>query len=124
MRRVRRNAQGAEVQYYVFPGGGREIGETLEQCLLREVHEEAGVNVKIEKEFARLVFETKEEVFYFCRYTGGTIGSGTGPEFTQARIQERGLYIAEVVPLNKIAELDLKPYTIKQKLLKELPNAV
>ena len=119
MRRVRKNSHGDEVQYHVFPGGGREVGETLEQCLMREVQEEAGVTVKIEKEFARLNFETKEEIFFICQYKSGKVGSGTGPEFTADRIKQRGLYIAEVVPLEKIKDLDLKPYSIKQTFVKE-----
>ena len=31
--------------YYKFPGGGREAGESLEQALLREVAEESGLQV-------------------------------------------------------------------------------
>lgn len=120
MRRVRKNREGKNVEYHVFPGGGREVGETLEQCLMREVHEETGVHVKIEKEFARLNFEAKHEIFFVCRYLNGRVGSGTGAEFTEARIAQRGLYIAEVVPLKKVAELDLKPFKIKEKLIKEL----
>lgn len=119
MRRIRRGPRG-EVIYYVFPGGGREMGETIEQCLHREVKEEAGVRVKIDAEFARLKFEAKEEIFFTCQYTGGKVGSGDGPEFTPARIRQRGEYIAEIVPLDKVASLDLKPYTIKEKLVKTL----
>ena len=85
MRRVRNNEEGKEVQYYVFPGGGREIGETIEQCLHREVLEEAGINIKVGKEFGRKRFEVKEEIFILCQYKDGVVGSGEGPEYTEER---------------------------------------
>ena len=33
--------------YYTFPGGGLEEGETLEEGTIREIKEEFGINVKI-----------------------------------------------------------------------------
>ncbi|MEI7463331.1 MAG: NUDIX domain-containing protein [Candidatus Taylorbacteria bacterium] len=39
-RRVKPNAE-----YFVFPGGGMNDGETIEQALLREVNEELSLNV-------------------------------------------------------------------------------
>ena len=35
-----------------FPGGHREKGESLARCVRREVREELGITVKVEKEFA------------------------------------------------------------------------
>lgn len=34
---------------YFFPGGGIELGEKIENALRREIKEETGINVKIEK---------------------------------------------------------------------------
>jgi len=119
MHRIRHSLKGkGKVQYYVLPGGGREIGETLEQSLVREVQEETGVFVRVEKEIGRLRYSTKEEIIFECRYLDGEVGTGTGPEFSKAWIKQRGLYIAEIFPLAKIHELDIKPIRIRELLRK------
>jgi 8-oxo-dGTP diphosphatase len=42
VRRARPPAHGL----YTLPGGGVELGETLEEAVIREVHEETGLDVK------------------------------------------------------------------------------
>lgn len=37
--------------YYLFPGGGMEFGETIEQTAIRETLEETGVKIKIKDIF-------------------------------------------------------------------------
>ncbi len=50
---------------YKLPGGGVEEGETYEEALIREVEEEAGVRVSINKELFR-VMEYDEGQFDDC----------------------------------------------------------
>ena len=50
----------AERTYWTLPGGGWEEGETIEQTAMREVKEETGLEVDVEK----LLFEEE--------YVGGT----------------------------------------------------
>jgi 8-oxo-dGTP pyrophosphatase MutT (NUDIX family) len=35
--------------YWLLPGGGREVDETPQQCLIREVQEETGLTVTVER---------------------------------------------------------------------------
>ena len=52
--------------YWVFPGGGLEEGETIEEGLKREVYEETGLNVvSYEKCFSFHDFKTSKEEVYF-----------------------------------------------------------
>jgi mutator protein MutT len=58
-----------------FPGGKREVGETLEECLARELREELGIEVVVDDKVdtVRWEYPAKTVVlhFYRCRITGG-----------------------------------------------------
>ncbi len=70
--------------FWLFPGGGREPGETEEQCVAREVYEETHLRVKV----IRFLFETpdipegsyKRLRTYLCRVREGAARPGCEPE--------------------------------------------
>jgi len=83
--------------YWLLPGGGRESEETEEACVQREMHEETGLTVSVE----RLLLDEDDipfEVYYkrlktyLCRVEGGSAKPGYDPEIESAQQHE----IAEV----------------------------
>ena len=64
-------------EYYTFPGGGLEEGETLEECAIREVKEEFGINVKVIRKLYELEnddLNMKEyDEFEYLRKTKGRL---------------------------------------------------
>lgn len=70
--------------FWLFPGGGREPGETEEQCVAREVLEETHLRVEVE----RFLFEvpdipergSNQLRTYLCRARGGVARPGSEPE--------------------------------------------
>jgi 8-oxo-dGTP pyrophosphatase MutT (NUDIX family) len=70
--------------YWLLPGGGREDGETEEQCVIREMKEETGLDVKVE----RLLMEEpehpggayKRHKTYLCTILSGEAHPGYEPE--------------------------------------------
>jgi mutator protein MutT len=58
-----------------FPGGKREAGETFEQCLVREIREELGVEISVEKLFEEITHAYPEKTvrlkFFVCRFLSG-----------------------------------------------------
>ena len=58
-----------------FPGGKREPGETFEQCLVREIREELGVEIAVGKLFEEVAHDYLEKSvrlkFFICRLLSG-----------------------------------------------------
>ena len=58
-----------------FPGGKREPGERIEQCLVRELREELGIEVALGQLFEEVTHDYPEKTvhlkFFLCRLAKG-----------------------------------------------------
>jgi ADP-ribose pyrophosphatase YjhB (NUDIX family) len=68
-----------DIGWWNLPGGGMEPGETVEEALRREVLEETGLAVEIERLVGVYSKPQKQEVVltFRCRITGGQLTSTT-----------------------------------------------
>jgi len=61
--------------YWEFPGGKREAGETFEQCLVREIREELGVEIEVGELFEEISHTYPEKSvhlkFFRCELIAG-----------------------------------------------------
>ena len=109
--------------YWVFPGGGVEDGESLEEALKREIMEELSLEIEVQDLVFEYHFKTDhqddDEFFYNCRITGGKLGKGSGPEY-QPDSHYHGTHEIALLSIQKIKELDLRPKEMKERLLKTL----
>ncbi len=112
-------------EYYTFPGGGLEEGETLEEGTIREIKEEFGIDVKVVKKLYELKSEkfNQKEYFFLCEYVSGKFGTGEGPEFSNnPKYIDSGKYIPEIIKKEEIKNILLLPPEIKEKLIEDLEN--
>ena len=67
-------AHRRDIDWWNLPGGGMEVGETVDEALLREVTEETGLEVEIEQLVGVYSKPQKQEIVlaFRCRITGGT----------------------------------------------------
>ena len=113
--------------YYTFPGGGLEEGETLEQGVIREIKEEFGINVKVIKKLYEMQSEkfNQKEIFFLCEYVDGKFGTGEGPEFSNdPKYIDSGKYIPEIVKKEDVKNILLLPLEIKEKFLENIENNI
>lgn len=114
-------------EYYTFPGGGLEKGETPEEGTIREIEEEFGIKVEIVKKLYEMKSEkfNQKEIFYLCKYVSGEFGTGKGPEFSNnPKYADSGKYIPEIVKIEDIEKILLFPNEIKEKLISDLKSNI
>ncbi len=92
------------------PGGGVRFGEQLSSALQREMLEETGIRVS-----AGPLWYLHEviqgdvhavEFYYMCNFEGGSLRTGTDPEFSES---EQIIRDAAFLPLDRLKEEDVHP---------------
>ena len=96
----------AGLDYFVFPGGGVDEGETSEQAAIREAMEELGVEVAIKQKVAMIHFDQSTQVYFLVERVSGEFGTGTGEEFTDADPDhpQEGIYIPIWMPVDELTQ--------------------
>lgn len=106
-------------EYFVFPGGGVEKGESTKDAVIREIKEELGLEITIN----RLLFVQtnkydpgRTNYFFLVKEFKGTPKLG-GPE--KKRMNKNNQYYPEWKNLNQLKQLtNLYPEEAKRKFLK------
>lgn len=115
------------LDYHVFPGGGLEEGETLEEGTAREIKEEFGIDVKVKEKIYEYEFvkegSAKKEYFFLCEHVSGELGTGDGPEFNNdPKYADRGQFIPEIIKREDIQKINLLPPEIKNKFVEDVKS--
>jgi mutator protein MutT len=103
--------------YHVFPGGGIEENETPEQAVIREVKEELGLDVRVERLIAEVHYRRYREIrtqqyYFLVSITGGIFGTGTGPEMQGLYPPQSGTYLPVWLPASQLSTEVVHPQPI------------
>ncbi|MFG3611723.1 NUDIX hydrolase [Rummeliibacillus stabekisii] len=93
--------------YYVFPGGGIEIGETPKDGAKREAFEELGVIVNVNECILEVEYDGTQ-YFFLSEIISGTLGTGQGEEYTNIN-RDRGMYLTVWMDIERLSSIDVRP---------------
>ena len=112
-------------EYYVFPGGHVDPGETLPQTCAREVLEETSVVARPFRELYKFWYEDHKhhrgdgwQTFMACEYQSGEPQPTDAEEYTDP-LRKGGTYEPVWLDINQIDHVDLRPAFVKKQLLKD-----
>lgn len=107
-------------EYYIFPGGRVEKGETVEEAVRRELKEETSIEVEVENLLYHLRYSKNgqahsDQYFYLCRYISGRPKLG---DFNEKKRMEGGkdLYKPMWISLEGLGGMTVYPAEIRDWL--------
>lgn len=115
----------AGLDYFVFPGGGVDEGETPEQAAVREAIEELGIEVAIKQKVAEIHFDTSKQVYFLVERVSGEFGTGVGEEFTDSdpNDPQEGIYIPIWMPIKELSQHEnIYPVALAILVLQSRPS--
>lgn len=117
IKRVKK-VNGERKEYYSFPGGHVDPGETFEQAVLRELEEELNIKCKIKKLVLKLENTEikRSEEFYEVEYVSGILKEGEGEEFTDPDVEKYGSFEIVIIPKSEVSKYNILPVEVKEKL--------
>ncbi|MEG0022121.1 MAG: NUDIX domain-containing protein [Bacilli bacterium] len=107
-------------EYYVFPGGGIEYGETDIEGLNRELMEEIGTIVEPVKALYNIEQEDRIEKFILCKYISGDFNDANGPEWTSEEYKSHGSYEQVSIKISELSKYNIVPEKIRIQFFKDL----
>ena len=109
----------AERHYFSFPGGGVDEGESYEQAVAREMHEELGLLVKVNRKIAEVNFNGKKQHYFLVEKIGGEFGSGTGEEYGDYN-PAYGTYLPLWLPIVELRNHNVLPQPLAELVFRSL----
>lgn len=108
--------------YYVFPGGGVEPGENFVEALVREMEEETGLKVNVQRLIADVWHRGAPQHYFLVNAVGGEFGNGQGEEYSSLLPPEVGTYHPVWIPVSDLLNQAVLPPVIANLVLRAHTN--
>jgi len=108
-------------EFYVLPGGGVEIGETVEEAVVRELLEETTLQIKIDRLLYHHIYDNgSEQFFYLCDYISGDPQLGDSEEAREMEVSNINFYKPIWYETEDLPLLLLYPIEIRDLIIDSL----
>lgn len=110
-------------EYYVFPGGGVESSESVEETVIREVQEETSIVVKLNRFLYRAhIIGDKahyDQYYFLCDYVSGEPKLGQGNELDDMNKGE-DFYEPRWIDIKQLSQLPVVPFEVRDWLIEDV----
>ncbi len=107
-------------EYFVFPGGGVEDGESVEQAVIREMQEETTIDVSINKLLYHHIYDDgTQQFFYLCDYVKGEPKLREDSEEKMKMLEGKDFYEPLWIKIEKLSTMLVYPLEVRDLLIED-----